>query len=254
MEYLLKPDFSKVTAHTFVDALGQSFFSLSLGTGIIITYASYVSKSENLLVAGVGSTVSDVLFAILAGFAILPAVFAAGIEPGTGPTLLFDTLPYIFSNLALEAPVLSASVAILFFLAILLAALTSSISLVEVGVAYLTEAKGMKRGWACVLIFAVCGAFGCLCSLSFGPLSGVKIFGLNLFDFADNLVSNFLMVLGGLISVILAGWVMPKKKLFGELTNGGSLRVNVKLFPVILFLLRYVAPIGILILVLSTVL
>lgn len=254
VEYLLKPDFSKVTAHTFVDALGQSFFSLSLGTGIIITYSSYVKKSENLLVAGVGSTVSDVLFAVLAGFAILPAVFAAGIEPGTGPTLIFDTLPYIFSNLALEAPVLSAAVAILFFLAILLAALTSSISLVEVGVAYLTETKGMRRGWACVLIFAVCGAFGILCSLSFGPLSGVKIFGLNIFDFADNLVSNFLMVLGGLISVILAGWVMPKKKLFGELTNGGSLRFNVKAFPVILFLLRYVAPIGILILVLSTAL
>lgn len=254
VEYLLKPDFSKVTAHTFIDALGQSFFSMSLGTGIIITYSSYVKKSENLLAAGTGTAVSDLLFAMLAGFAIIPAVFAAGIEPAAGPALIFEALPYIFSHMAQSAPVLSAAVSILFFAAILLAALTSSISVTEVGVAYLTEAKGMKRGWACVVIFLGCGLVGALCSLSFGPLAGVKLFGLNLFDFADTLVSNVLMVLGGLISVILAGWVMPKKQLFGELTNGGSLRNNVKLFPAVHFLLKYVAPVGILVLILSSIL
>jgi NSS family neurotransmitter:Na+ symporter len=254
VEYLLKPDFSKVTAHTFIDALGQSFYSLSLGMGIIITYSSYVKQNENLMVSGLGTAVSDLLFALLAGFAIIPAVFSAGIEPGTGPTLIFDTLPFIFSSLAQHAPVLSAVAAILFFLAIFIAALTSSISLLEVGVAYLTEERGMKRGWACALLFVICGALGALCSLSFGPLSQVKLFGLNLFDFADSTASNVLMVLGGLISVILAGWVMPRSALFRELTNGGVLRKNARLFPMILFLMRYVAPIGILMLILSSVL
>lgn len=254
VEYLVKPDFSKVSAHTFIDALGQSFFSLSLGMGINITYSSYVKKSENLMAAGVGTAISDLFFALLAGFAILPAVFSAGIEPGTGPTLIFDTLPFIFSSLAQEAPVVSAVASVLFFLAILLAALTSSISLVEVGVAYLTENRGMKRGWACALLFVLCGAFGTLCSLSFGPLSGTHILGLNLFDFADSAASNVLMVSGALVSIVLAAWVMPRKVLFGELTNDGTLRVNVRLFPVVLFLLRYVAPIGILILIASSVL
>ena len=254
VEYLVKPDFSKVTAHTFIDALGQSFFSLSLGTGIIITYASYVKKNENLMASGVGTAVSDLLFAILAGFAILPAVFSAGIEPGTGPTLIFDTLPFIFSSLAQHAPIVSAVASILFFLAIFIAALTSSISLIEVGVAYLTENRGMKRSWACVLLFVLCGAFGTLCSLSFGPLSHIKILGLNIFDFADSAASNVFMVLGCILSVILAGWVMPRKVLFQELTNGGTLRLNARLFKPVLFVLRYLAPIGILALILFNVL
>jgi NSS family neurotransmitter:Na+ symporter len=254
VEYLLKPDFSKVTAHTFIDALGQTFYSLSLGMGIVITYSSYVKQNENLVVSGLGTAVSDLLFALLAGFAIIPAVFSAGIEPGTGPTLIFDTLPFIFSSLAQHAPILSAVAAILFFLAIFLAALTSSISLLEVGVAYLTEERGMKRGWACALLFVICGAFGAVCSLSFGPLSHVKLVGLNLFDFADSTASNVLMVVGALICVILAGWVMPRSVLFRELTNGGVLRKNARLFPLMLFLMRYVAPIGILVLILSSAL
>ena len=206
------------------------------------------------MLSGAGTAISDLLFAILAGFAILPAVFSAGIEPGAGPTLLFDTLPYIFSNLAQHAPIISAVASILFFLAISLAALTSSISLIEVGAAYFTENRGMKRGWACALLFVLCGAFGALCSLSFGPLSHVKILGLNIFDFADSAASNVFMVLGCILSVILAGWVMPRKVLFQELTNSGTLRLNSRLFKPVLFVLRYVAPIGILVLILSTVL
>ena len=254
VEYLLKPDFSKVTADTFIDALGQSFYSMSLGMGIVITYSSYISKKENLMIAGAGSAFSDLFFALLAGFAILPAVFAAGIEPGSGPTLIFDTLPFIFSSLGQNAPVLSAIAAIVFFLAVLIAALTSSISLVEVGVAYLTESKGLSRLGACVVLFIACGIVGGLCSLSFGPLSQVKLFGDGIFDFADSFASNVLLVLGGLIVVILAGWVMPKDKIYAELTNGGTLPGNAKLVPAVRFLLRYVAPIGILTLVVSNLL
>ncbi|MBR1569191.1 MAG: sodium-dependent transporter [Bacteroidales bacterium] len=254
VEYLVKPDFSKVTGHTFLDALGQSFYSLSLGMGIILTYSSYVSRDENLLVAGAGTSICDLLFAYLAGFAIMPAVFAAGIAPGSGPGLIFDTIPYIFSQMGQQMPVLSSVAAVLFFLTILFAALTSSISLVEVGVAYLTETLKISRAKACFWLFLLCGGLGVLASLSFGPLSGVKLFNLSLFDFADSFASNVLLVAGGVLSVILAGWVMPKKEVFAELTNRGTKPLNVKLFPVVYFLLRYVAPLGIGAMIISLVL
>ena len=252
--YLFKPDFSKLTIGTCLDALGQSFYSLSLGMGIIITYSSYVSKEENLMVAGLGTSVCDLLFAYLAGFAIIPAVFAAGIAPGSGPGLIFDTLPFIFVEMGLKSPVFSSVAAILFFLTILFAALTSSVSLMEVGVAFITERRGWKRSTACLLLLLVCGVAGSLAALSFGPLAGVKLFNLPLFDFADSFASNVLLVLGGVLSVVLAGWVMPRKAVFAELTNGGSLRRNVKLFPLVYFLLRYVAPVGILAMIASLVL
>ena len=110
VRYLLHPDWSELTPRTFAYAMGQSFFSLSLGMGAIITYGSYVSKRENILVTSSGTAVSDLLFAILAGFAIMPAVFAAGIEPGAGPGLIFQTVPYVFSKMGADLPVLSAAV------------------------------------------------------------------------------------------------------------------------------------------------
>ena len=252
--YLFKPDFSKLTFHSCLDALGQSFFSLSLGMGIIITYSSYVSKKENLMASGAGTAVSDLLFAMLAGLAIMPAVFAAGIEPGSGPGLIFDTLPYIFAQMGLEMPWISSIAAILFFLTILFAALTSSISLIEVGVAYLTEERGFKRGWACVFLFVVTGALGGLCSLSFGPLADVKVFGMGLFDLFDTVASNVLLTVGGLLVVLFVGWKMPKADVFDELTNGGTKRRNVRLFNLFYFLIRYVAPVGVLVLILSNLL
>ena len=252
--YLFKPDFSKLTLRSCLDALGQSFFSLSLGMGIIITYSSYVSKKENLMVSGAGTAVSDLLFAILAGVAIMPAVFAAGIEPGSGPGLIFDTLPYIFAQMGLEAPIISSIAAILFFLTIVFAALTSSVSLIEVGVAYLTEERGFKRGWACLLLFAVTGALGVLCSLSFGPLAGTKVFGMGFFDLFDTVASNVLLTVGGLLVVLFVGWKLPKADVYDELTNGGTKRRNVRLFPFFYFLIRYVAPVGVVVLIISTLL
>ena len=251
LAYLFKPDFSKVTIRTCLDALGQSFYSLSLGMGIIITYSSYVSKKENLMVSGAGTAVSDMLFAILAGVAIMPAVFAAGIEPGSGPGLIFDTLPYIFAQMGLQMPWISSIAAILFFLTILFAALTSSISLIEVGVAYLTEERGFKRGWACVFLFVVTGVLGGLCSLSFGPLADVKVFGMGFFDLFDTLASNVLLTVGGLLVVLFVGWKMPKADVFDELTNGGTKRRNVRLFNFFYFLIRYVAPVGVAVLIIS---
>lgn len=254
LAYLFKPDFSKLTLGTCLDALGQSFYSLSLGMGIIITYSSYVSKQENLMTSGAGTAVSDLLFAILAGVAIMPAVFAAGIEPGSGPGLIFDTLPYIFAQMGLQMPWISSIAAILFFVTILFAALTSSISLIEVGVAYLTEERGFKRGWACVFLFVVTGVLGGLCSLSFGPLADVKVFGMGFFDLFDTLASNVLLTVGGLLVVLFVGWKMPKADVFDELTNGGTKRRNVRLFNFFYFLIRYAAPVGVAVLILSNLL
>ncbi len=249
VEYLVKPDFSKLTADAYAAALGQAFFSLSLGVGTVLTYASYVKKEENLVVSGVGTAVSDLLFAMIAAFAVMPAVFAAGIEPGSGPGLVFQTLPYIFNTMSQAMPITSALVSIAFFLTILAAALTSAISMLEVGVAYLVDEKGMERRKATLLLALGTWLLGVLCSLSFGPLAGVKLLGVRFFDFLDSLCSVWLLPLGGLLFTLFVGWWMSKADVRDELTNGGT--CNVRLFGLVYFLMRYLAPVGIVVVFLS---
>ncbi|MBR0322564.1 MAG: sodium-dependent transporter, partial [Bacteroidales bacterium] len=205
LDYLFNPDFSKINGKAIAAALGQAFFSLSLGFGTIMTYASYVDKKENPLFQSVATASSDLLFALVAGMAIMPAVFAFGISPQTGPGLVFETLPYVFGQMPA-----GGFIAILFFLALLVAAVTSSISMLEVAVAYLVEEKKISRIWACVILFAICWVVGAVCSLSFGPLSHIKIDGGNIFDFFDNLSSNILMTLGSLLTVLFVGWRLKK--------------------------------------------
>ena len=243
VRYLLHPDWSELTPRTFAYAMGQSFFSLSLGMGAIITYGSYVSKRENILVTSSGTAVSDLLFAVLAGFAIMPAVFAAGIEPGAGPGLIFQTVPYVFAKMGADLPVLSGAVSIIFFLAIIVAAMTSLISLVEVGVSFLMERKGLSRGRACLVVFAICGTLGTLCSLSFGPLANATVAGMSIFDLLDWVCSNILLLVMALLVVIFVGWILPKRVVRDEFTNGGT--VNGRFFPVLYFLIKWVAPIAV---------
>ena len=243
LRYLLKPDFSKLTADAYAAALGQAFFSLSLGVGTVLTYASYVKKEENLVASGVGTAVSDLVFALVAAFAIMPAVFAAGFEPGSGPGLVFQTLPYIFHKMSQGMPIVSTLVSVAFFLSILAAALTSAISMLEVGVAYLVDQKGMGRRRATLLLSLGVWLLGLLCSLSFGPLSGVKVLGLSFFDLQDALCSNWLMPMGGLVFTLFVGWWMSRADVRDELTNGGT--CNVRLFGLVYFLMRYLAPVGI---------
>lgn len=240
LDYLFNPDFSKITGKACAAALGQAFFSLSLGFGTIMTYASYVDKKENILFQSTATAVSDLMFALIAGMAIMPAVFAFGLNPQSGPGLVFETLPFVFGQMPA-----GGIVAILFFLALLVAALTSSISMLEVAVAYLVEEKKFSRVWACVVLFVLCWVVGAACSLSFGPLAGVKIGGGNLFDFFDNLSSNILMTLGSLFTVIFVGWRLKKTDVYDEFTNGGSLSRNARIFGVLWFLIRYVAPLAI---------
>jgi NSS family neurotransmitter:Na+ symporter len=241
LDYLFNPDFSKIDAKACAAALGQSFFSLSLGFGTIMTYASYVSKKENVMFQSVATAVSDLSFAMVAGVAVMPAVFAFGLNPQSGPGLVFETLPYVFSQMPA-----GGLVALLFFMALLVAAITSSISMFEVGVAYLVEERHLPRILACALVFAVCWTFGTLCSLSFGPLSDVKIFDRTIFDFFDNLSSNILMTLGSLLTVLFVGWRLKKADIYDEFTNGGTLSTNAKIFGVLWVLIRYIAPVAVL--------
>lgn len=240
VEYLFNPDFSKITGKACAAALGQAFFSLSLGFGTIMTYASYVDKKENIMFQSAATAVSDLMFALIAGVAIMPAVFAFGISPQSGPGLVFETLPYVFGQMPA-----GGVVAILFFLALLVAALTSSISMLEVAVAYLVEEKNMSRTWACVILFVICWIVGAVCSLSFGPLSHIEIGGGNLFDFFDNLSSNILMTLGSLFTVLFVGWRLKKTEVYDEFTNGGTLSCNARLFGILWFLIRYICPLAI---------
>lgn len=237
ISYLFKPVWSEVTPGTFLAALGQAFFSLSLGCCMVVTYASYVKKSDNIISLSVQTAVADTLFALIAGCAIMPAVFAFGISPGEGPNLVFVTLPHIFSQMTL-----GGVVAILFFVALLLAALTSSISMLEVIVAFCIEEFKWSRKLAVGVVFGLVWVLGALCSLSEGPLAGLTVLGKNLFALFDFLSANVLMLLIGLLIVIFAGWKLGKAAVFDELTNGGTHPFPAWLPKTILFLIRYAAP------------
>lgn len=241
VKYLFKPDFSKVTGKTLVAAMGQAFFSLSLGCGTMLTYASYAKKSDNIGSSSLQIAFADLLFAILASCAILPGVFAFGVDPGEGPGLIFETLPMMFAAMPL-----GSLVAIFFFLAVLIAALTSTISMLEVVIAYLVEEHHASRKaavWGC---FSVLFLLGVLCSMSFGPLKDVTILGKTIFDCFDFLAANILMPFGGILACVFVGWKMKKPDVYAELTNEGSLRFMSKIYPLIYFFIRYVAPAGIL--------
>ena len=241
VDYLFRPDLSKLSAKTVAMAVGQSFYSLSLGMGIIITYSSYVDRKENLIVSGVGTATASLLFSVLAGLAILPAVFAAGIEPGAGPGLIFETLPFIFSTMGASAPALSSIVAILFFLTVLVAALTSSISLVEVGISWLVEERGLSRKRATLLCFAACWALGLLCTNG-------SVFGT-----LDLFCSNVLMAINGLLGVIFVGWVLSPKEASDELLSSGNCPGNRFFVKPVYWMIRYLAPVAILAIFLSNI-
>lgn len=247
IEYLVYPDFSRINTEGVAAALGQAFFSLSLGVGSVLTYASYMRRRDNILVMGLGTATFDLFFALLAGFAIMPAVFASGASPAEGPGVVFETLPYIFTKMGGGSVWLTVLISAAFFLSVLFAALTSAISMMEVGVTYLVEEKGFKRSKAVLVLSVFAWLVGMLCSLSFGPLSGVHIFGNSIFEFLDKLCSNWMMPLGGLLFTLFVGWKMPSGDVLDEFSNGGKKPVNVKIYPCVRFLIRYVSPVAILI-------
>lgn len=244
--YLFRPDFSKITPEVCAAALGQGFFSLSVGFGIMLTYASYMNKGDSIGKSSLMIATSDLLFALIASCAIMPAVFAFGLSPEAGPSLLFEVLPFIFSQMPA-----GGVIAILFFVALLVAALTSSVSILEVGVAWLVEEKRMSRKKASLVIFVGTWILGVICSLSFGPLSHIRIFGDIIFDFLDKFSSNVLMTVGALVIVLFVGWKMKKEDVRSEFTNGGTLRTEGRLFGIMYFIIRYAAPAAILVIMIS---
>lgn len=247
LDFLFKPDFSKVTANTFLDALGQAFFSLSVGFGIIFTYASYVNKNENLIKMSAQTATADTTFAIIAGIAIMPAVFAFGIEPGQGPGLVFVTLPYVFAQLPL-----GSVMAAIFFFVLYVAALTSAISLLEVAVAYVIEELKINRKAAVLIVTLIVLFLGTFCSLSQGLLGDVKIFGNNIFDLFDKTTANILIPLGALLIVLFAGWRMKWSDFEDEITSSGKHRINPVYLKFIKFSVRYLAPVVIAVIMIRT--
>lgn len=241
--FYLTPDFSKLTAGTVVAALGQVFFSLSLGMGCIITYGSYLGKGENLEKNSIIVPLLDTIVALLAGFAILPAVFAFGFEPGAGPGLMFITLPQVFDKMPF-----GWVFGILFFILVLFAALTSSISLLEVTVAYMQDHHKWHRTKAVIVLSSFMFVIGIPASLSMGIWSHVIILGKNMFDFLV-FISDLLLPLGGLLMCIFIGYVWGIDKAVNEITEGGKIPFKLKIFWTIM--IKYVAPFGVIIVFLN---
>ncbi|MCF6463131.1 sodium-dependent transporter, partial [Clostridium sp. Cult1] len=244
LEFLFKPDFGKLTREGILAALGHAFFSLSLGMGIMITYGSYIPKEEKLGPTSLKISIADTFIALLAGIAIFPAVFAFNIEPGSGAGLVFITLPNVFGQMPG-----GYLFAIMFFGLLALAALTSTISLLEAVVAYVIERFNMERVKATVLTTIAITLVGILASLSNGSLSGLTIRGYNFFDFLDNLTADFFLPISALISSVFVGWRLDRKIVENQLSNNGT--IQVKYLKALTFLFKIVSPLAILIVFIS---
>lgn len=237
VSFFLKPDFSKIDASTVVNALGQAFFSLSLGMGVLITYSSYYPADTRLGRTAGSVAFASLLVAVMMGLIIFPAVKSFGLEGENlrGATLVFVTLPEIFARLPL-----SALWSTLFFTLLFVAALTSSVSIAEVTVATLADRFKMRRRKAVIVTMLPLVVLSSLCALSFGSLAGFKIAGMTIFDLLDNTTTNILLPLVSLGVCVYMGWFSPKTLLADELTNGGKHRSRTATAAA--FIIRYVAP------------
>ena len=244
LRFLLKPDLSKLTASVILSAVGQAFYSLSLAMGCLCTYASYFRADANLPKTAAGVSIIDTLVAILSGFIIFPAVFSVEeVSVDAGPGLVFITLPSVF-NIAFEHVAwLGYIFSGFFYLLLLLAALTSAMSLHESVTAYVLEAFSISRRKAATAVSVSCMLLGMLCSLSFGILGDVKLFGMNIFELFDYTSSKIILPIGGIIICLFTGWYLDRRLVESELTNNGRLRF--RLFRLYYFIIRYVAPLAI---------
>lgn len=240
LSWFLVPNLKGITGEGILTAMGQVFYSLSLGMGIMITYGSYLDKQSNMVTSSVFIPMADTLVAILAGLAILPAVFAFGMQPDAGASLMFVTLPAVFGQMPL-----GRLFAILFFLLVIFAALTSTISMLEVIVTFLIDEKKWSRRKAAIIASTVIMIFAIPASLSMGPWADIHFLpGMNFFDSLDYLSSNILLPVGGFLLCIFIGWIWGVDNALKEITNDGS--IEFKLAPVWSFLIKYVAPLLIL--------
>lgn len=245
MAFLFYPDFSKITPPVILGALGQAFFSLSIGLGCMMTYASYFNDRNRLGKTAVTTAILDSLVAVLAGVVIFPAVFSFNISPEAGPTLVFEVLPYIFSHLA-GGGVWST----LFFLLLFVASITSTVSMSEISITYFCEEKKMSRRKATLLSTGIAFVGGLLCALSFGLLSDFTILGQTIFSLFDYLSSNILLPVGGFICSVFLGWYVDKKFVKEQLTDFG--RYKFRFYGLLMFSLKWVCPVAVFVIFLNS--
>ena len=247
IKFLFKPDFSKITGSVLLSALGQSFFSLSIGMGALITYGSYIARTDNMVSSAVSVVLADTFVAIMAGIIIFPAAFSFGIQPQAGSSLAFTTLPMIFQQMTG-----GYFFCLIFFLLLVIATLTSTISLLEVIVAALTEEFNFSRSKAAWAGAALTAVIGVIATLSFRTGSPLHIGGTIAFDLLDRVTSHYIMPIGGLLIVLFVGWRLKRADTLDELTNGGTLKAGIR--QAILFIIRYLCPVAIAVIFVSQLL
>ena len=236
LSFLFKPDFSAINSSVVLSAMGQAFFSLSLGAGVMITYASYFEKDVNLPRTVTTVSLLDTSVALLAGVVIFPAVFTFGIEPTQGPNLVFVTLPNIFAQLPW-----GSVWSFFFFLLLALASITSLISLHQVVTAYVEEEFRLSNRKSALVVSCLAAVLAVFASLSLGVMNDVQIAGMCLFDLLDYVTAKIMMPLGSLLLCVFMGWRLDKSELINEVTNHGTLRW--RLAKVWVVALKYVIPI-----------
>ena len=244
IRFLFHPDFSKINSDVFLAALGQAFYSLSIAMGCLCTYASYFSKHTNLTASAIQIGVIDCLVAILAGLMIFPAAFSVGVNPDSGPSLIFITLPNVFQQAFGGIPLVGYAISLLFFILLSLAALTSLMSLHEVSTAFFQEELVITRKKAALLVTVTTAVIGAFCSLSLGATDCLTFFGKTLFDWFDFVTGQIFLPIVGFLTCILIGWFVPHKLVRDEYTNWGTQRG--RFFHLYLFLVKYVCPLAIL--------
>ena len=241
--FMLKPDFSRITRGVLLDALGQAFFSLSLGTACLTTYASYFKSNTQLSKSAVNIALIDILVALLAGMVIFPAAFSVGVRRDAGPSLIFITLPNVFQQAFVHLPITGYCISVLFYALMALAALTSTISMHEIGTAFFHEELHISRKAAAWVVTSVCSIIAILSALSMAHTECLQLQGRPLMECFDYVTAQVLMPLGSLATCLFVGWVLPKRIVAHQLTNGGTLKSGFAF--VFLFVVKYICPIAI---------
>jgi NSS family neurotransmitter:Na+ symporter len=247
--FLFKPDLAKLNADVFFSALGQAFYSLSIAMGCVCTYASYFSRHTDLPRSAIQIGIIDSMVAILAGLMIFPAAFSVGVNPDSGPSLIFITLPNVFHQAFAAMPAVGYVVSLLFYGLLALAALTSLISLHEVSTAFFHEEFHISRRQAALFVTMACSVIGVFCSLSLGRFDGLQLFGMPLFELFDFVTGQIFLPVGGFLTCLFVGWFVPHKIVRDEYTNNGTLRT--RFFHIYLFCVKYVCPVCIVIIFLN---
>ena len=245
LAFLFSPDFAKITPAVMLTALGLAFFKLSLGMGTMLTYGSYFRENQNIAGTATRVMLADLSVSLLAGIAIFPAVFAFGFEPAAGPSLVFMTIPAVFTSMPGGIVFMT-----LFFVLTAIASVGAILSLLEVVVAILSERFGLPRKAAAISTIAMIAVLGVPAALSQGTMADFKLFGLNMFDLFDFLSSNILLPVGGILICLFVGWVYGLAAPEKRLAEAGT-PVQRAVIRSVFFLVRFVAPVAIAIVLLN---